>query len=269
MVDRWERSGGQTMGYQPVVDSAEVWTGGGWEGRREVVAWGAGAEVVVKIEERGSKQVAKGAKRTWLVYRDPGCREGLHDVTALKILGHEGSDAGASLSVNLMIGRATGGMELIELSEEGVEIKRNYECGDANVQCADVSSGSSLLLAACLDDSTIALYNVNGSEPSIPSFSEVQSISPKDKGSRCWSSTFVSPHRLAVGRGISTKIVQVYDVRPDGLSQEPVRAFSSALSDQGARNTSAYPIVSVPKSTQSQDGDGDLMFSGGYDGIIR
>lgn len=263
---KWNRSSGQTMGYQPVIDSHEVWGSDGWASRREVLAWGAGAEAVIKIHRRRD---GVEAPATWVAYRDPQCRDGLHDITALRILNHTGSASDTGFTVNLMIGRASGGIQKVELNARNSKIARKYDCGNANVQCADVNGASDPLLAACLGDSTIGLFKVNGPEQAAQCLSEATCGSAEEKGSRSWSSRFISNNRLAIGRGISKRIVYVYDVQPDGISTEPLRAFSSELSDQGARNTSAYPIVSVPKSTQSNDGDGDLLFSGGYDGIIR
>lgn len=275
--DKWERKSAQTMGYQPVIDSNEVWTGGGWSSRREIVAWGAGAEAVVKIEERDNGRnhdfdlntQDRGFRRTWLAYRDPHFREGIHDITALRILEHTGSSTSYGPSVKLVIGRASGGMQMVQLSKQRSSVERTYDCGIANVQCADINDSSDPLLAACFGDSDISLYKVSGTEKSAKQISAAKCGSAEDKGSRSWSSRFISRARLAIGRGVSKRIVYVYEVRPDGISQEPIRAFSSELGEQGARSTSAYPIVSVPESAQSNEGDGNLLFSGGYDGIIR
>lgn len=275
--DKWERKSAQTMGYQPVIDSDEVWTGKSWSSRREIVAWGAGAEAVVKVEERDNNKKQdfdlnthdRGLHRTWLAYRDPRYREGVHDITALRILEHTGGSTNDGSCVKLMISRASGGMQMVRLAKQSSSIDRIYECGNANVQCADINDSPDSLLAACLGDCDIGLYKVHGPEQSANQISAAKCGSAEDKGSRSWSSRFISRTRLAIGRGVSKRIVHVYEVRPEGISQEPIRTFSSELSDQGARNTSAYPIVSVPKSAQSNDGDGDLLFSGGYDGIIR
>lgn len=50
--ERWLRPRGQTMGYQAVLDSYEEWTANDWSTRKSVVAWGAGAELVLKVTDR-------------------------------------------------------------------------------------------------------------------------------------------------------------------------------------------------------------------------
>jgi hypothetical protein len=48
----WRGPRGQTMGYRPSIDSYEE-TLGSWGGRREVLAWSAGTQIVMREKETG------------------------------------------------------------------------------------------------------------------------------------------------------------------------------------------------------------------------
>jgi hypothetical protein len=43
------------MGFQPVIDSYEDWTADKWSSRKEVLALGAGAELVVRLKTMGDR----------------------------------------------------------------------------------------------------------------------------------------------------------------------------------------------------------------------
>lgn len=280
---QWTRPKGQTMGYQPVIDSHEVFLANTWTSRKEVVAWGAGAEIVVKFEDRGphvreeQKKAEKDGqgrsldsvydqtghlKQTWLTYHHPHYREGINDVTALKIL----KPSTLEDKVNLIVGHASGELQHVQLSKKTSTIMKHFDSGRSPVRCADITQSTNPLVAACLGDSQVALFQVNGRE--YKKISEITCPS-EDRGVRSWSSVFIGPNRLAIGRGISKRILEVYSLDPDGISKDPVRTFSSDIGREMIPITSCYPIVSVPRSSHVQDYDGEIFFSGGYDGIIR
>ncbi len=50
---RWKDVHGQTMGYRPCIDSYEEMYGA-WGERREVLAWGAGTQIVMRIKTTGA-----------------------------------------------------------------------------------------------------------------------------------------------------------------------------------------------------------------------
>ncbi|KAJ8110498.1 hypothetical protein OPT61_g6678 [Boeremia exigua] len=61
----WRGPRGQTMGYQPSIDSYEE-TLGLWARRREVLAWSAGTQIVMREKEAGlrSKDAAQDSTQT-------------------------------------------------------------------------------------------------------------------------------------------------------------------------------------------------------------
>lgn len=284
---KWKRPHGQTMGYQPVIDSYEAWTNDCWDSRKEVVAWGAGAKLMMKTTRRGKDVVRawEGAsdeereldydagrnKIDWISYHDPRVHmDGRDDITSLNIIKPQQSSTDGSPALEeIVAGRASGELSLLQLGKGVKQCKiRQFDTQRALVRSADVTSDRSDLLAACLGDARAVLYQIHGLEEVATPISEVSCVSKTEHRCRTWSSRFISPHRLAIGRGVSKTLVHIYDVQSTGLSEEPIRSFGSG---RGAKTTqtSAYPIVGIPESTTSTETTGNAFFSGGYDGIIR
>lgn len=282
--DRWHGPGGQTMGYQPVLDSYEEWTGRKWDLRKEVVAWGAGAELVMKTidwggriftedERKKTKRPFWGNARTkheWMTYKDPVYVEGRDDITTLKLLRPEQRPGPVVFYGNehAVVGRANGELTLLRLVKDDPDcIVRQFNTQCTPVLSADVSMGSAPLLLACLGDSRAALYNVNGEERQVKPMSTVQYVGELEKNCRTWTTQWLSTDTVAIGRGLTKNPVYVYQIAPDGISKEPVRVFGSGKGQAEGVATSVYPIVKIPSS--SSDTEYQAFFSGGLDGKIR
>ena len=54
----------QTIGYTPVIDSYEMWTGGTWSQRDELLAWGAGPTLMLRSKRNSSRHRSKGSVDT-------------------------------------------------------------------------------------------------------------------------------------------------------------------------------------------------------------
>lgn len=285
--DRWQGPQGQTMGYQPVLDSYDEWTGAQWDDRREVVAWGAGAELVVKIVDWGGnvlepkdrraslKRPKYGCTRTkfeWLTYREPQHAEGRDDITTLKLLRpdqHSGA-TGSREGELAVVGRASGDLKLLRLRKGHTNcIVQEYETRAAPVRSADVTTGSSPLILACLGDSRAALYQVDNQSLKASPVSEVSCTSESERSCRTWTTRFLSKTTVAIGRGVTKHPVHVYQIAPDGITGDPIRVFGSGKGLAEGSATSVYPIVKIPRSSSSRDSDSHEFFSGGYDGKIR
>lgn len=300
---KWSRPIGQTMGYQPVIDSYEEWNGNTWSSRREVLAWSAGAEMILR-----TKQMGEGAselweecsaeerdalfdhhrhKIDWYIYKPPGSVEGRDDITSINILRPSYNDRGAH--ERLILGTANGDLSLIEVpltERDGVELRRtSFRTSGRPVRSAHVSPSSSHL-AACLSDTRVALYSLDhavrpdsDTDDAIP-ISEITVVPENRRGQRAWSTRFLSDSRVAVGLGPSTEPVHVYEVTPSELRTDAVRKFGLdgtlwACDDRvvmGGTHTnqsSVYPIIPIPASSQAGHAAGDVFLSGGYDGMIR
>ena len=282
---------GQTMGYQPAIDSYDECLGAHWSDRREVLAWSTGAGVVLRVspgrsssgsqnglhEDHENQSLRPGVK--WRSYRPPGSVDGRDDVTAVNLLRpyQKKSD-----HEDLLFGTANGDISLVSIPPAGTPtgptVLTRFVTNGRTVRCADLSSAPSPLYAACLGDSNVVLYPLTGQPKSAP-IDEVDLSSTQEHGCRVWSVHFTSPDRIAVGLGPATEPVQVFQATPSHLTKTPLRKISVgnerwrvALNGNAAPDRptmSVYPIRQLPATSQAGHANGDVFLSGGYDGIIR
>ncbi|KAJ4359585.1 uncharacterized protein N0V89_000140 [Didymosphaeria variabile] len=301
---RWRGPQGQTMGYQPSVDSYEE-MGSEWVDRKEVLAWSAGANVVVRVKETGHRGARVwqemgvdtedphepgmfGHPNAWYTYKIPESFEGRDDITALKLLRPHQKSSDIECTV---FGTASGRLSMLSADlEQRRATEQLYDTSGRAVGSISVSAASEPLIAASLGDSSIALYSGNYDQTSgdpVESFSEVRPIEPGMRVGRIWSTNFISDSKLAIGLGPTLEPIQVYGITPGGLTAEPLRKINLNSSDVNRTfltgsdavehamrhiprpyNTSVYPIIPIP--TESQGGSSKEVFlSGGYDGLAR
>jgi WD40 repeat protein len=296
----WRGPRGQTMGYQPSIDSYEE-TLGKWLERREVLAWSAGTSIVLRTKETGNSALQKraegrehgpvsdspstvdafGHRSSWWTYKIPDSFEGRDDITSLKLLRpHQGS----SSCEELVFGTASGQLSRLSWDIEKEQTReQRYETTWRTIGAISLSSSSGPLLAATLGtlggESALALYPTKLDE-SMPEFVEpltqVAPMMPGARNGRIWSCSFLSDDKVAVGLGPSHKPIQVFNISSDGFLSEPLRTFSLESQTLGedstettSRNTSVYPIVPLPSTAQGGSDAGNVFLSGGYDGLVR
>lgn len=297
-LKKWKRPGGQTMGFQPAVDSHQELIGDKWHHRREIMAWSAGAELVVRVrlrntetedayrnaspQKRQEKYEANGMRVRWWSYRPFSAVEGRDDITSVKILKTGGGSVQGHNSIHdqdqIIIGTANGDLQLIQMpADEGGPIKTYFVTNGTPVRSISLCPGyglddsSTTLLAANLSDLKLALYKVDSGIFKIAPLCKIDAMPLRQKGCRIWSTQFLDPNRLAIGLGPSVEPVNVFAIRPEGIVQEPIRkiGFSGdADALDPIRASSIYPIETLVDSNGSR-GDGNVFMSGGYDGIIR
>ncbi|GAB7365941.1 hypothetical protein MBLNU230_g7269t1 [Neophaeotheca triangularis] len=304
-LERWKRPKGQTVGFVPVLSCYQEDGVGG----KEVLGFSAGAGFCVRVREeegvgRGQGQSVKAGPGTrWMSYRPYSAVEGRDDITALHLLREPARMPSQDMDPEgefVVMGTANGDLQLIHLP--------SGEHGAGDVETFFTTQGrpirsSSLLqpeyenptLAAALGDSKVALYSVDSNQSKVAPMSEVEALpathsatngasnGTASKSTRVWSTTFLSPQRLAVGVGPSQEPLQIHDITPTGISPKPVRRFSftdrpNALddrSDEIAPNgilrrptSSVYPTAPLPPSNSASSSD-SVFLSGGYDGIVR
>ena len=218
------------------------------------------------IRDRYKHYDTAHCKFEWISHQDARHVDGRDDITSLQILRpgqkqlHSG---GASAGEEVVVGRASGELTLLSLCK-GVPkcFLRDYHTKKRQVRSADVSSDPVPLLAACVGDGGLVLFNVHAGQRRVEPLSEVQVVAADEKSCRTWSTRFISHDKIAIGRGVSDKIVHVYHVRPSGLESVPHRTFGCGKAFNVKTTTSAYPIVPV-------DSRGEVFFSGGFDGRLR
>lgn len=297
---------GQTMGFVPVLDSYETWHGGDWSSRKEVVAWGAGAGLIMRIKSMGNKAKTMSTdaskdlwhddlrqhKIRWTKYHEKGAAEGRDDITSLNILPQRDVDG----PEQMVIGRASGGLSLIGLSTNSDrppgEMLASYVTKGRPVRSATINP-TNTLLAACLTDSDIAVYNLSSRTVEVSPSSEASIAMPNPTGSRgrTWSSRFLRHDLLAVGHGPSETPIRIYRIDRggslDGNSRslrlanaetrghvdDPVTSRNNVRSDDlvtsPSDTTSVYSLAPVPVGSLAGGLEGDLFLSGAYDGFTR
>ena len=279
----------QTMGYQPVIDSYEEWSGGSWSSRKEMLVWGAGAELMIRCRKMGDLaeqewHAHKSIRRQsvfdqhhhmhdWSVYKMTGSVDGRDDITSANLL--RCTDEGPE---HIFVGRASGSLAHISVSiqDSTSAIACTYSTSGRPVRSATLSTGLRPTLAACLADSAVALYSTDVAGRDIEPLDEVAAVPPGAPG-RTWSSKFLHHDRLAIGRGPSGQPILVYGITQTGFSRTPLRRFDvqAETSEEmdfpptTANTTSVYPIIPVAPSSLAGGAEGDIFLSGGYDGNIR
>ena len=279
----------QTMGFTPVIDSYEAWYAGDWTSRKEVVAWGAGAALCMRSKimgknERHGRQTsdnrslkgtnAHGQMYAYANYNEKGAIEGLDDITSVNLLPQQSLDD----PEQVIIGRASGGLALINISTETSQsdVLTLYDTLGRPVRSTATELRSTALLAACLSDSTVALYPITSTSSPICPISQIPA-DPSNQ-SRIWSSRFLGTDRLIVGLGPSQEPLHVYDIGRGEIKPESVRTLdlrdysAQARTDLPGDNalrsaTSVYSLASIDASSSAGRAEGDVFLSGAHDGL--
>jgi hypothetical protein len=287
---RWRGPRGQTMGYQPSVDSYEEMFGT-WTERREVLAWSAGTQIVLRVKETGNlaNQKWQDPERatttfdtfkhssSWWTYKIPDSFEGRDDITSLKLLRPHQLQTS---SEDVVFGTASGQLSLLSFDAQQEEHRvQDYDTTGEAVGSISVSPCEKPMLAATLGDSALALYPIEyeGLPDLIEPITQVSPFAPEARHGRIWSCNFLSDDKVAIGIGPSYEPIHIYKVTPGGLLPQPLRTFNlesksweGTSSDRNVpRSTSVYPILPIPGTAQGGSSAGNIFLSGGYDGIIR
>lgn len=272
---------GQTMGFIPVIDSYEAWYGGDWSSRKETVAWGAGADLVVRSRTMGPKAqdvwnatVNRNPKYfnahyhtyKWANYHEPGVKEGLDDITFVKLL----QQASVDDPEQFIVGRVSGALDLVSLNQNTSQsqVRCSFTTEGRAVRSA-TTNGLQTLLAACLSDSIVSLYSICSSTShtarEIAPVAET-SANPSGQVGRTWTSRFLNNDRLAVGYGPAPQPIRIYKIGRGELASESPGLFTPETGRHAEESTSVYSVSPIPTSSSA---GGDIFLSGAYDGLVR
>ena len=283
----------QTMGFLPVIDSYENWYGGNWNSRKEVVVWGAGAGLVMRVKVMGRKASkmwaittkdqrrsfnAHGQRIKWATHNDKKALEGRDDITTVNLLPQKNLIG----CEQIIVGRASGDLTLVSLSTDDwhdvATTLASYETAGRSVRSATRTSNPSGWFAACLSDAAIALFSLDSSHEHVLPIGEVSAI-PAGISGRTWSSRFLNQEKLAVGYGPSKEPIRVYDISSGEFTDRGVRSLplndlgSSTSLDTTTVNssgiTSIYSLAPIPSASLTGGSDGEVFLSGAYDGFAR
>jgi WD40 repeat protein len=282
----WTGRSGQTMGYQPSVDSYEEVRG--WTDRREVLAWSAGTHIAMRVKETGPSAAAapEGTedqnafdvykhRTAWHTYQIPESNEGRDDITALRLLRpSQHNDS----SEYIAFGTASGDLSLLQVDLQGRETRRHqYKTQQYGIGSLSISSNDRPRMAT-IQGSSLALYPIDldlRENESLGALDEVTPAPPMAQGApvvRPWTCNFIAQDKIAVGLGSSYKPVQIFGVTPSGLTPKPLRKFDfepSPYNYNSPAKTSVYSIAPLCLESQAGTDAGNIFLSGAYDGCIR
>ncbi|KAL8797619.1 MAG: hypothetical protein Q9182_007169 [Xanthomendoza sp. 2 TL-2023] len=280
------RRRGQTMGYQPVIDSYDTWIGSGWTSRRETVAWGAGAELVLRVKWMGPdveqewRQAGHGQpvgtcfdqhhhKSRWWKILEPTQTDGKDDITTVMLLREtQKSSPGAEY---IIVGRASGGLDLLSITHVAPgswkrEIR--FQTNGQNVRAATVNAAIPPLLAACLGDRTIAIYHVLSPASYVASFTD-----PVDSTAAIYSLLPLGRDRFLAGSA-QFATIKLFNMRTavDKLCHDrhssvaPLETSSVESFSPGDVEASVYPGELEPRSHQKSELHDWTVFLANRDG---
>lgn len=281
----------QTMGYQPVIDCFESWTGDNWSSRKEILACGTGADLTVRFKQKGFEAERRWRKMRryqrypsgfdghhhqieWSVLKETELFDGRDDITSVNLL--RDHQKPSSQSEYVVVGRASGGLSTISITQSQTPIKwgkeNRFETNGSSVKFATINLSQEPLLAACLGNETICLYQVASTTEPTKSFGEA-AVEKPTPFARIRSTKFLRQDLLAVGLGPCAESVQIFNIRPDSVPKLPLRKFSAG--DKARRPNgqgqagNIYSIAPLASSFLAGGAEGDLFLSGGYDGAVR
>lgn len=303
----WSAPVGQTMGFQPAIDSYLEWSGASWSARREVLAYSAGAELIIRVKESEANATRRLAAWgdildkdllrdhdepviEWATHRAPTSVQGLDDITSLQLQRRDSAQQcriGSHEAV--VMGTASGSLMTLDVPLLGSDATGakglTYATQGRSVKSLDTSSGPTPMLAAALAGTHVALYPLSfpDNSPHSPTITEpINEIAaiPATTGStrqQCWTLRFLSPERLAVGTGPSNTPLKVFQFREDGIGEVPFRTFHCHKPDRchdgvdvshRAPVTAAYQILPLSSFNANDQDPGDVFLTGFHDGFV-
>ena len=244
----------QSMGYQPVVQCVDNGNGNSSRESSHIVAWGAGAELILRNVTSSMGENEQDAGPQWTVWKDASTVDGRDDITSLNLL--KSDRIGYDDKCCLVVGRASSKLEQVILSQEQISTHA-YETQGRSVRSTDITSSSDLLLAASLDE-RIAIYPASPCSDSRQLL--IQAESPVLEGgaaAQSWTIKFLSSSRLGVGRGPAFTPLCIFDIEPTGIRSNP------GLNHVSARQDSVYAIEPLPAPRGSEN----LFLAGWFSGM--
>ncbi|KAJ5572189.1 hypothetical protein N7535_005849 [Penicillium sp. DV-2018c] len=156
-----------TLGYKPVISSYEIWNGQSWAEKKEVLAWGAGNQLVMRIKQNGHRK-----QQRWLVFDELDAMDVYDDIRSLHLLSSRELYKNDTDVEHLIFGRCRGDITRLIISpdEATYEHKQRFKTSGRYLEATDLSQGTNPTLAAHFADGTIAFYHADSEKEEIDPF---------------------------------------------------------------------------------------------------
>ncbi|CAG7978966.1 unnamed protein product [Penicillium nalgiovense] len=200
-----------TLGYRPSIDSYEIWNGQRWADRKEVLAWGAANQLVMRIRQTGAR-----SQEDWLVFNDIDHISSYDDICSLHLLSSGNKYINDTNVEHLIFGRVRGDIAHLAISpnEATFEYKQKFLAYGLKLDRTDLSSDTDSTLAAHFENGSIAFYHTQTDEEEIEPFTWLL----PEGSSRTNYSKLLSSSLVAVGTGNVENSLSISKITPDGIS---------------------------------------------------
>jgi hypothetical protein len=252
-----------TLGFRPPIDSYERWNGDTWADRKEVLAWGAGHQLLMRIRQSGNRP-----GENWIVFNDQHHVSSYDDICGLHLLGPESGGKQADIE-HLILGRIRGDIVRLALSasDAAYEKKQKFLTNGLTLDRTDLNDGTQLILSGHFDNGSIALYHTSTGREEVEPFAWIESSS----SSRSRYSKLLSSSRIAVATGRLQDTLSISTISPDGIS--PVRQIgidSLDIEDQvGHPAHSTVSAIAPLNSHRIAGNPGDVFLAAWGDRTLR
>ncbi|KAM5432386.1 hypothetical protein MferCBS31731_007498 [Microsporum ferrugineum] len=264
-----------TLGYRPVIDSYESWYGNHWFARKEVLAWGAGADVVLRIKHLSSHEVGEaesvGRKDShdgaeWILFNDLHNVNSWDDVAGLHLLGGSYS-AGFPDAEDLIVGHRNGKLAYLSISpsQGSATYKARFDTQGHNLDYTDLSTGTERVLAASLDRQHISFYRLDSEDDTVQPFASLKTSSHGSSKNRC--SKLLSKQQIVVGADGESAKIDIFSFDPTDVKKERSIRIEDDEEGRKPRVTEMVPLPALHSMDDMKSSD--LFLSGWEDSKIR
>jgi hypothetical protein len=203
-VDEHTRHDRPTLGYRPVIDSYETWTGSGWTERREVLIWSAAAELILRV-----RAIDSDAKDKLFQFLDIGDVTSHEDICGVHLLRPEHPCKLAERE-HFIFARYSGEVRhvSISLADGSYQEMQSFYVPNGTIMQTSLSPGPSYILAVHNADGTIMLYRTTDAAGTLRPFTTL--VAPAGSGTTFSIPTFIAPERIAFAT--SKNSIEVHDI---------------------------------------------------------
>jgi hypothetical protein len=266
-IPRSTRHDRPTMGYRPAIDSYEVWTGSCWANRREVLVWGAAAELLIRIRDIGDR-----IEDQWLRFNDLDHISSHDDICGVHLLrpDHPSKEADKE---HLIYGRARGDLVHVAISPDDAvyEHKQTFVTNRTEIDRIDLSPGPGSILAVHSYNGPISFFRTTTGASEVDPFA-VLTTDPETGGTLNLPK-FLSSDRIAIGTGRLAQSIVVFDVTNSEVSRHRELTFEDAPSHvipwRTRKPLRVSAIAPLNPTARGYGSPGDVFLAGWGDRRIR
>ncbi|KAJ5586868.1 uncharacterized protein N7459_002633 [Penicillium hispanicum] len=264
-VHETSRRDNPTLGYRPCIDSYEIWNGESWADRREVLAWGAGHQIILR-----TKQFGTYAQEDWALFNDVDSPSSYDDICGLHLLKTE-HDRGETDAEHLIFGRMRGDLVHLSLCTKNAsyEYQQRFITYGQALDRTDLSDVSQSILTGHFENGSIAFYHTNTGDKEVAPFAWVRAAT--ESLSRNRYSKLLSDSRVAVATGKTTNSLSISTLSPEDVFLErEIGVDSLDLEEQIGNPVHANVSAIAPLNTHRLAGSpGDVFLAAWGDRAIR